>query len=146
MEGIITPSQRRKLTSFVQESTSLMQPQSGEIFGILKQMKETFETNLASSQKEETSNQDAYSSLKKAKEAEIAAANSQIEEKTTMGAEAGEKKAAADQDKVDTEANLAADTAYLADLKTQCANVDAEFEEAPSRASSRSGRCRRRST
>ena len=28
-------------------------PQSGAIFGILKQMKETFETNLESSQKEE---------------------------------------------------------------------------------------------
>ena len=28
-------------------------PQSGAIFGILKQMKETFETNLENSQKEE---------------------------------------------------------------------------------------------
>ena len=32
-------------------------PRSGEIFGILKQMKETFETNLSASQKEELQNQ-----------------------------------------------------------------------------------------
>ena len=31
-------------------------PQSGAIFGILKQMKETFETNLSSSQKEDLIN------------------------------------------------------------------------------------------
>merc|ERR1719515_266579 len=39
-------------------------PQSGEIFGILKQMKETFESNLAASQKEEIANQKAYEDLK----------------------------------------------------------------------------------
>ena len=33
---------------------------SSEIFGILKQMKESFETNLASSQQEESANQKAY--------------------------------------------------------------------------------------
>ena len=34
-------------------------PQSGAIFGILKQMKETFETNLENSQKEEMQSQTA---------------------------------------------------------------------------------------
>ena len=34
-------------------------PQSGQIFGILKQMKETFETNLSNSQKEEMEAQKA---------------------------------------------------------------------------------------
>ena len=32
-------------------------PQSGEIFGILEQMKESFKTNLADTQKEEMHNQ-----------------------------------------------------------------------------------------
>ena len=41
---------------------------SGAIFGILKQMKETFETNLSSSQKEEMQSQSAYEDLKAAKE------------------------------------------------------------------------------
>ena len=42
---------------------------NGEIFGILRQMKETFETNLSESQKEENANQKAYEDLKAAKEA-----------------------------------------------------------------------------
>merc|ERR1719159_2163517 len=54
-------------------------PQSGEIFGILKQMKETFETNLSSSHKEEMSNQKAYEELKAAKEDEIKAGQAQME-------------------------------------------------------------------
>ena len=43
-------------------------PQSGEIFGILKQMLETFEKDLAESQKEEMANQKAYEDLKAAKD------------------------------------------------------------------------------
>ena len=35
-------------------------PQSGEIFGILQQMKEPFETNLSDSQKEEMASQKAW--------------------------------------------------------------------------------------
>ena len=42
-------------------------PQSGEIFSILKQMKESFETNLSDSQKEEMANQKAYEDLKVAR-------------------------------------------------------------------------------
>merc|ERR1719355_504108 len=80
---VITPSQKRAIASFVQApgdyfdaSPTFKQayaPQSGEIFGILRQMKETFEANLAAAQKEENENQKAYEDLKAAKEAEIAA-------------------------------------------------------------------------
>merc|ERR1719379_1058732 len=81
LEEIITPAQRKAVSLFVQapgdyfdEGASFKQsytPQSGEIFGILKQMKETFETNLAASQKEEMQNQAAYEDLKAAKEKEM---------------------------------------------------------------------------
>jgi len=67
LQGVISPSERRTVASFIQ-SPEDSAPQSGEIFGILKQMKESFETNLADSQKEEMTNQQAYSDLKAAKE------------------------------------------------------------------------------
>merc|ERR1712194_582066 len=67
----------------------------GEIFGILRQMKETFDANLASSQKEEAENQKAYAELKAAKEDEIAAGQAQIESKTDELAETDEKNAQA---------------------------------------------------
>merc|ERR550514_1296706 len=92
-------------------------PQSGEIFGILKQMKETFETNLADSQKEEMQAQKAYEDLKAAKEAEIAAATEQIDTKTQELATTDEKNAQAKEDLEDTKTTLAADQEYLAMLK-----------------------------
>merc|ERR1719379_2132330 len=92
LEEIITPAQRKAVSLFVQgpgdyfdEQPSFKQsyaPQSGEIFGILKQMKETFETNLAASQKEEMQNQAAYEDLKAAKEEEIKAGQAQLDTKT----------------------------------------------------------------
>ena len=62
-EGVISPSQKAQIQAFIQNkvmpgsSGSSYEPKSGAIFGILEQMKETFETNLAASQKEEEQNQ-----------------------------------------------------------------------------------------
>jgi len=103
-------------------------PASGQIFGILKQMKEEFEGNLAASQKEETANQAAYEELKAAKEAEIAAGQEQIETKTQELATVDEKLAADKEDLSDTEKALLADREFLANLKEHCANFDQEFE------------------
>merc|ERR1719482_885595 len=68
--GVLTHKERRLISSFVQAPEDYFDaeptfkqsyaPQSGEIFGILKQMKETFETNLSASQKEEMANQKAF--------------------------------------------------------------------------------------
>merc|ERR1719359_1563384 len=104
-------------------------PQSGQIFGILKQMKETFEANLSASQKEEMENQKAYEDLKAAKEAEIAAGQEQIETKTQELATTDEKLAQSKQDIEDTRASLAADERFLMDLKEKCQMTDQEWEE-----------------
>merc|ERR1719261_456045 len=133
---VITPHQRKVIESFVQspedyfdaqptfrQSAKQSAPASGEIFGILKQMKETFETNLASSQKEEMENQKAYEDLKAAKEEEILAGKTQTLAMTDA------KNADAKEDKEDTETSLGADTKFLANLKETCANMDQEYEE-----------------
>merc|ERR1712019_279443 len=73
-------------------------PQSGEIFGILRQMKETFEANLSDAQKEEMANQKAYEDLKAAKEAEIQAGQDQVDQKTVELADTDEKNAEAKVD------------------------------------------------
>jgi len=124
---VITPHQRRIVTSFLQLKTS--EPQSGEIFGILKAMKESFETNLAQSQKEETENAAAYEDLKKAKEEEVVAGKDQSETKAQELAKTDEKNAQSKQDLKDTRNTLAANTEYLANLNSQCQNIDFEFEE-----------------
>jgi len=129
---MITPRQRKAITAFLHQSQGYnpeYAPASGEIFGLLKQMKEGFESNLANSQKEEMTNQADYEGLKKAKTAEIAAGESQIKQKSVELGETEEKHALSVQDLDDTRTTLAADTQYLANLKEQCALFDSEYAE-----------------
>merc|ERR1740117_111573 len=113
---MFTAHQKRAVNSFVQESA----PASGEIFGILKQMKETFETNLANSQKEEMQSQKDFEDLKAAKEAEIAAGQDLTDTKSGELATTDEKNAQSKENLEDTRDTLAADTSFLADLKDRC--------------------------
>jgi chromosome segregation ATPase len=139
LEGVLTPSDRRMIGAFVQAPEDYFDsaptfkqsyaPQSGEIFGILKQMKETFESNLSASQKEEMANQKAYEELKEAKEAEIAAGQAQVDTKTQELATTDEKNAQAKQDIEDTKATLSADEQFLMMLKEKCSMTDKEWEE-----------------
>jgi len=139
LKGIISPSQKRAVAAFIQAPQDYFDakptfkqsyaPQSGEIFGILTQMLETFEANLAQSQKEEAENQKAYEDLKAAKEAEIAAGQEQIDKKTAELADTDEKNARAKEDLEDTKKSLSADEQFLMMLKEKCAMTDKEWEE-----------------
>eukprot|EP00413_Alexandrium_margalefii_P049719 CAMPEP_0204608884 /NCGR_PEP_ID=MMETSP0661-20131031/60590_1 /ASSEMBLY_ACC=CAM_ASM_000606 /TAXON_ID=109239 /ORGANISM="Alexandrium margalefi, Strain AMGDE01CS-322" /LENGTH=442 /DNA_ID=CAMNT_0051620481 /DNA_START=73 /DNA_END=1398 /DNA_ORIENTATION=- len=138
LEGVLSPSERRSAQSFIQapedyfDATPTFKqsyaPQSGEIFGILRQMKETFESNLAESQKEEMANQKAYEDLKAAKEDEIKAGQEQIDTKTQELATTDEKNALAKQDVTDTKVSLSADEEFLMNLKEKCQMTDSEWE------------------
>merc|ERR1711943_108054 len=139
LTGVLTHKERKAVSSFIQAPEDYFDaeptfkqsyaPQSGEIFGILKQMKETFETNLSSSQKEEMANQKAYEELKAAKEEEIAAGQAQIDSKTQELADTDEKNAQAKEDVEDTKKSLSADEQFLMMLKEKCSMTDAEWEE-----------------
>merc|ERR1719379_157615 len=124
-----TTKQRKAVFNFIQQAQTTGAPASGEIYGILKQMKESFETNLANSQKEETQAQKDYEELKAAKETEIAAGTDLIDTKTSELAAADEKNAESKESLEDTRNVLAADTKFLANLKEQCQNIDQEYEE-----------------
>merc|ERR1719408_239931 len=138
-QGVLTHSERRAIAAFVQAPQDYFDaeptfkqsyaPQSGEIFGILKQMKETFEENLSNSQKEEMANQKAYEELKAAKEEEIKAGQDQIDAKTDELASTDEKLAESKEDLEDTKNSLSADEEFLMMLKEKCSTTDAEWEE-----------------
>merc|ERR1711972_825464 len=139
LKGVLTHSERRAVASFVQAPEDYFDaaptfkqsyaPQSGEIFGILRQMKETFESNLSASQKEELANQKAYEDLKAAKEEKIAAGQEQIESKTDELATTDENNAQSKADLDDTKASLSADEEFLMMLKEKCSMTDKECEE-----------------
>jgi chromosome segregation ATPase len=111
--------------SLLQESYA---PESGAIFGILKQMKEEFETNIETSAKEEDQALSEYNGMKKAKTDQINAAEDLSSSKTVELGDTEAKLAADKQDLKDTKAQLAADTDFLATVTEQCATADADYE------------------
>jgi chromosome segregation ATPase len=127
----LSKASRSQVESFLQQPAGFQSyaPASGQIFGILKQMKETFESNLSDSQKEEVKAAKDFADLKASKTKEMDSAKAMVDSKTQELAQTEEDNAAAKQNKADTEAALAADTKFLVDLKERCANADAEFEE-----------------
>jgi len=102
--------------------------QSGEIFGILKQMKETFESNLSDAGKAEIAAQKSFQAMKEAKTAEINAGKKQIENKSQELADTDEAHAQAKEDLTDTNNSLSADQKFLIELKKKCANTDKEWD------------------
>jgi len=133
LTGVFTTTEKKAVTAFIQNaaqpsSDGSYAPASGQIFGILQQMKETFETNLSDSQKNEMNVQGAYDQVKAAKNTEIQAGQSQIDKKTEELAQTDEANAQAKQDLKDTKATLSSDEEFLMMLKKLCSKVDAEYE------------------
>merc|ERR1719156_523049 len=139
--GAVAPHQRQMLMNLLQRPDgmlSLLQesqgapayaPASGEIFGILKQMKESFETNLEGSRKDEAESAKSFGELKSAKQMEIKAATEKAFNKEAEAAVALKKNAEAKEGLKNTQKALAADTAFLASLKQKCATMDEDWEE-----------------
>jgi len=136
LEGTITPRQRHAIASLAQQGGRLAPrpkqayaPQSGEIFGILQQMKATFEENLSVSQKEELSSQTAFADVKAAKDEQIRAAQAALTQKTQQVADSDQTLAQSQQDKEDTVESLSADEKFIIDLRSKCSMTDSEWED-----------------
>jgi hypothetical protein len=138
LQGVITPHQKKViLGSFMQLDRSQLRqpaakfksytPASSEIFGILKQMKETFETNLSDSQKDELANAKAFEEQKAAKNEEIKAVSASLNQKRSHLAKADETNAQAKEDIEDTRNALSIDDKFLMDLKERCKMTDEEW-------------------
>jgi len=121
---------RDMLASFLSEGGSAgYVPQSAEIVGILKQMKDEMEKDLAEAEAAETDAQAAFEALVAAKEKEIEAATAEIESKMTRVAELGVELATAKNDLEDTKEGLEEDKKFLADLAKNCALKEKEWAE-----------------
>merc|ERR1719393_952055 len=104
-------------------------PRSGVIFGILNQLKEEFETNLSTAQKEEIKAQEDFAQLKATKEEQIAAAKEKLE--SMQQDHAGNKKALYDakEDLELTRKQRSEDVEFLRNLKLTCQDLDKQWEE-----------------
>jgi len=119
---------REMLTAFLSQSQGYA-PQSGQIVGILKQMKDTMEATLAditAAEEEAIKNFDALMAAKKKElETNTAAIESKLERVGQVGLDIVEMK----EDLDDTAKALAEDKKILAELEKGCATKEAEWDE-----------------
>jgi len=104
-------------------------PQSGQIFGILKQMIADFKDDLSGAEAREADSVKEFEELKAAKEKEIKTGKELVIQLDDEFAEFGEKKAQAFKDLEDTKAQLELDRTFLKNLEEKCAQSDEEFEK-----------------
>jgi hypothetical protein len=101
---------------------------SGEILGILKQLKEDMSKDLAEATSDEQGSLATYNELVEAKKKEIEALQASIEEKLARLGELGVANAEMENDGGDTGDSLGKDKQLLSDLKSQCAKRQQEWE------------------
>eukprot|EP00747_Dinoflagellata_sp_TGD_P189197 gnl/TRDRNA2_/TRDRNA2_49204_c0_seq1.p1 gnl/TRDRNA2_/TRDRNA2_49204_c0~~gnl/TRDRNA2_/TRDRNA2_49204_c0_seq1.p1 ORF type:complete len:714 (-),score=278.84 gnl/TRDRNA2_/TRDRNA2_49204_c0_seq1:47-2188(-) len=127
-KAFIHSTETAESTAFLSMGHRSNAPASGQIFGILKQMKEDFEANLSEAQKEEKKAIKEYEMLKAAKKDEIAVGEKLKIELDESLSEFGEKKANAKKELTDTQEQLANDTEFLANLREECEKMNAEYD------------------
>merc|ERR1719181_1690727 len=121
---------RDVLSAFLSEGNShRYAPASGEIVGILKQMQDTMEKDLAETIAQEDAAKKDFEGLVAAKEKEIASATKAIEEKTKRVGEVAVEIVNLKEDLDDTSESLAEDKKFLADLEKNCAQKEKEWAE-----------------
>merc|ERR1740129_150941 len=115
------------VTAFLSQSSQYA-PQSGEIIGILKQLGDTMAANLGSASSDEEAAIKTFDGLVQAKKQEIEALTSTVESKTKQIGELGVSLVRMQDDLSETQATLAGDKAFLADLSKSCATKTSEWE------------------
>jgi len=126
---LLNPKEKSKVSSFLQAPfTGTYTSQSGEIVGILKNMRDTFKENLASIRAAEKAAIEAHDKFMKIKKDEHATMTAAYEEKQGMlGDNDGEL--AGEREKLqDAQDSLASDEEFLAKLLPMCAEKAKEFE------------------
>merc|ERR1719329_409919 len=133
LPGADSPSNSRVITGLVEQPSgnaagaSSYSAQSSQIFGLLNSMKEEFERDLSTAQKQELNAEVSFQKLKSAKVSEIMEAGKSLEEKTAELADTHQRVAQAKEDTELTNDQIANDTKFLKDLVKRCAKADEEY-------------------
>jgi septal ring factor EnvC (AmiA/AmiB activator) len=128
----VSEDDRRDVLSFISgtsSESSSYAPQSGEIVGILKEIKETMAKGLAEATAAEKADVEGYNELMAAKKKEIAALTSAIEEKTVRSGELAVEIVQMKNDLSLTQKALSQDQEFLADMESNCATKEKEWDE-----------------
>eukprot|EP00747_Dinoflagellata_sp_TGD_P137736 gnl/TRDRNA2_/TRDRNA2_175726_c0_seq1.p1 gnl/TRDRNA2_/TRDRNA2_175726_c0~~gnl/TRDRNA2_/TRDRNA2_175726_c0_seq1.p1 ORF type:complete len:706 (+),score=283.15 gnl/TRDRNA2_/TRDRNA2_175726_c0_seq1:184-2301(+) len=126
--GLLEPREHRQFESFLQAPGDYSS-QSGEIVGILKNMKDTFKQNKANAEATETAAKKAFTMFMKTKEEAYAAMEADYDDKQeNLGANDDDLSAKKEQ-LANAEKQKAEDEEFLAKLLAMCAAKSKEYEE-----------------
>merc|ERR1719453_1144210 len=117
---------KRVLKAFAQMDYA---PQSGEIYGILTQLKEQMEEDLKELEGSEATAKTDYAAMVQELKASLAAEEDNAKRKTAEKVENGRALAAAKTDLEDNEKTLIADTGFLKNVNMSCDTFDKAWEE-----------------
>lgn len=139
LKGVLKDSDREVISSLIQMSTKRRTVRgqgkqspsyktgSGEIYGILTTMHETFDTNLKSAQAEDAANEQAYRDLREAKEKQIKEGSEDLarkkEELFNAKMRIEELKALIPK----TKENKEKDDTFLDEMRERCAIIEREW-------------------
>merc|ERR1719456_512839 len=123
----MTDYDREELTSFLSSGENYA-PQSGQIVGILKQMTDTMNKDLAEATGTENMAIKAFNELMAAKEKEVAALTKAIEEKMVRLGDLQVEIVEMKEDLDDTGKALLEDKKFLANMEKDCAIKGEEHE------------------
>jgi septal ring factor EnvC (AmiA/AmiB activator) len=122
----ISSVDRDMLTSFLTQDEGYA-PASGEIVGILKQMTDTMESDLATITAEEEAAIKEFEGLMAAKTKEINTLTKEIETKTARIGELGVQLVTEKEDLDDTSKSAMEDEAFLKDMEKNCKTKEEEW-------------------
>jgi len=132
---VLAEAAAQTTSAFVQEKSAQpagfqsYAPQSNQIFGVLQQMQEEFEGNLAQSQEGEKKAQEDFTGLKAALETEIETSSAKLDElEADFGANT---KALSDakEDLTSTREQRSEDVTFLSDLNLKCKDLDHQYQQ-----------------
>merc|ERR1719441_31244 len=127
---LLTNKQKRSMESFIQAPfTGTYTAQSGEIVGILKNMRDTFKSNLASAIASEKSAKESDDKFQDVKTAEFEKMKAAFEANEKVLGENDDALSTSTTTKEETEASKADDEAFLAKLMALCAAKTKAYED-----------------
>merc|ERR1719473_2597839 len=128
--ALLTGKQRRTLTSFIQAPFGgAYQSQSGEIVGILKNMRDTFKSNLADARTKESTSQDDYDKFSKVKTDNFDKMKKVFEKNEEVMGTNDDEVSSKKGSKSEAEANFLDDSQFLAKLTALCEKKTKEYEK-----------------
>jgi len=127
---LLSHKQKRAMESFIQAPfTGTYTSQSGEIVGILKNMRDTFKQNLATIRAAEKAAAEAHDKIMKTKEAEFETMKTGYEEGQSKLGDNDDELADLREQLEELKGELEAAEQFLAKLLAMCAKKAKEFEE-----------------